>query len=198
MGFRFHRSLKILPGVRLNFSGSGISTSIGGRGAHVTFGHGRVRETIGVPGTGISYTTSRRTRNSSGSTRPNNGLGIGGWILVLFISMLALSALTEKKVSPGNAAAMSVAPPPARQSSSESSSLDTPLRASVPELHVSMVVATEALNQRDRPDGNVIGVLHRNALVDVFEQRGEWSRISSASNSQRWVYTSMLRPRNAE
>jgi uncharacterized protein DUF4236 len=33
MGFRFHRSLKILPGIRLNFGKRGISTSIGVRGA---------------------------------------------------------------------------------------------------------------------------------------------------------------------
>jgi hypothetical protein len=56
MGFRFRRTLKILPGIRLNLSRSGVSTSIGGRGAHITMGHGQVRETVGLPGTGISYT----------------------------------------------------------------------------------------------------------------------------------------------
>jgi hypothetical protein len=56
MGFRFRRSIKILPGIRLNFSRSGVSTSVGVRGAHVTVGHGKVRETVGLPGTGISYT----------------------------------------------------------------------------------------------------------------------------------------------
>ena len=30
--------------------------SIGVRGAHVTLGHGKVRETVGLPGTGLSYT----------------------------------------------------------------------------------------------------------------------------------------------
>jgi len=57
MGFlRFRRSVRLFPGVRLNFSRRGISTSIGGRGAHVTIGHGQVRETVGIPGTGVSYT----------------------------------------------------------------------------------------------------------------------------------------------
>jgi len=56
MGFRFRRSIRILPGIRLNLSKSGVSTSIGVRGAHVTMGHGKVRETIGLPGTGLSYT----------------------------------------------------------------------------------------------------------------------------------------------
>lgn len=39
MGLRFRRSVKILPGVRLNFSKSGVSTSIGGKGATLNFGH---------------------------------------------------------------------------------------------------------------------------------------------------------------
>jgi hypothetical protein len=56
VGFRFRRSIKILPGIRLNISRSGVSASVGVRGAHVTVGHGKVRETVGLPGTGISYT----------------------------------------------------------------------------------------------------------------------------------------------
>ena len=61
MGWRFSKRVKVLPGVSLNFSKSGISTSIGPRGAKVTIGHGQVRETVGVAGTGISYTTVHRT-----------------------------------------------------------------------------------------------------------------------------------------
>ena len=56
MGFRFRRSIKILPGIRLNFGKRGISTSIGVRGAHVTFGKTGTRTTVGLPGSGISYT----------------------------------------------------------------------------------------------------------------------------------------------
>jgi len=67
MGWRFRRSVKLLPGVRLNFSKSRVSTSIGGRGAHVTIGHGQVRETVGIPGTGISYSTVRSSRKRSAS-----------------------------------------------------------------------------------------------------------------------------------
>jgi hypothetical protein len=56
MGFRFRRSFRILPGLRLNIGKRGVSTSIGVRGAHITVGHGQVRETVGLPGTGLSYT----------------------------------------------------------------------------------------------------------------------------------------------
>jgi len=65
MGLRFRRSVKILPGVRLNFSKSGVSTSVGTRGAHVTIGHGQVRETVGIPGTGLSYTEVQSTKTGS-------------------------------------------------------------------------------------------------------------------------------------
>jgi hypothetical protein len=33
MGWRFHRDLNIIPGVRLNVSKSGVSTSVGPHGA---------------------------------------------------------------------------------------------------------------------------------------------------------------------
>lgn len=55
MGFRFRRRFKIFPGVSVNLSRSAVSTSIGVKGAHITVGHGQVRETIGIPGSGISY-----------------------------------------------------------------------------------------------------------------------------------------------
>ena len=54
--FRFYRRLKIAPGITLNFSKSGVSTSLGPRGAKVTIGKKGVRKTFGIPGTGMYYT----------------------------------------------------------------------------------------------------------------------------------------------
>ncbi len=56
MTLRFRRSFKVLPGIRLNLSKRGVSTSIGVRGAHVTLGRTGVRTTVGIPGTGLSAT----------------------------------------------------------------------------------------------------------------------------------------------
>ena len=55
-GFRFRKTIGVAPGVRINVSKSGASTSIGGKGATVNVGMGR-RPTInlGIPGTGLSY-----------------------------------------------------------------------------------------------------------------------------------------------
>ena len=55
MGFRFRKGLRLLPGVRLNFSKSGASLSLGGRGMSVNLSPSGVRTTVGVPGSGMSY-----------------------------------------------------------------------------------------------------------------------------------------------
>ena len=55
MGFRFRRSVKLLPGVRLNFSKSGVSTTVGRRGASVNVGKRGAHVNLGVPGSGVGY-----------------------------------------------------------------------------------------------------------------------------------------------
>ena len=65
MGVRFRKSIKVLPGVRLNISKSGISTSVGKRGATVNFSKRGTRATVGIPGTGISYSTMVGKKRSS-------------------------------------------------------------------------------------------------------------------------------------
>lgn len=57
MGFRFQKRIKIIPGVTVNLSKSGLSTSVGTTGARVTLGHGKTRTTVGLPGSGISHTS---------------------------------------------------------------------------------------------------------------------------------------------
>ncbi len=56
MGFRFQKRIRILPGVYINLSKSGVSASLGGHGATVNVGaDGRRMITLGIPGTGMSY-----------------------------------------------------------------------------------------------------------------------------------------------
>ena len=57
MGFRFRKSVKICKGVKVNFSKSGASLSVGGQGHSVNIGK-HSRATLGIPGTGLSYSTS--------------------------------------------------------------------------------------------------------------------------------------------
>jgi len=65
--WRLFRRKNVLPGVRVNLSKSGPSLSVGVRGAHVTLGRRGVTRTVGVPGTGIFY-TSRSGRHTGAHT----------------------------------------------------------------------------------------------------------------------------------
>jgi hypothetical protein len=98
MGFRFRRSIKILPGIRLNFGKRGISTSIGVRGAHVTFGKTRTRTTVGLPGSGMSYThvdKPRREQLVAPDSAPESSAPPGkawcGWLWIV-LAILAIAA----------------------------------------------------------------------------------------------------------
>lgn len=58
MGFRFRKSVKILPGVRLNFGKKGFtSTTIGGKFFKTNVSNRGVKHTFSLPGTGVSYQT---------------------------------------------------------------------------------------------------------------------------------------------
>lgn len=53
MGWRFRKRIKLLPGIKLNVSKSGISLNAGVRGASITIGKSGIYSNIGIPGTGI-------------------------------------------------------------------------------------------------------------------------------------------------
>lgn len=70
MGFRFRKSWKIAPGIRLNLGKKSASISFGGKGARYTVSStGRKTATVGISGTGISYskTTGATTRGRDGA-----------------------------------------------------------------------------------------------------------------------------------
>ena len=56
MGFRFRKSFKIAPGVRVNVGKKSVGISAGVKGARVSVNSsGRKTTTVGIPGTGLSY-----------------------------------------------------------------------------------------------------------------------------------------------
>lgn len=70
MGFRFQKRIKILPSITLNLSKSGVSTSVGVKGAHLNFGRGQTRTTVGLPGSGLSHTTINSDGSPKASVEP--------------------------------------------------------------------------------------------------------------------------------
>jgi Protein of unknown function (DUF4236) len=53
MGLRFRKQLRIIKLVRLNISKSGISTTIGPRGASINIGRRGIFRNLGIPGSGF-------------------------------------------------------------------------------------------------------------------------------------------------
>ena len=53
MGWRYRKRIKILPGIHINISKSGVSTNVGVKGASVTFGPKGTYVNTGLPGTGL-------------------------------------------------------------------------------------------------------------------------------------------------
>lgn len=104
MGFRFRKSVKIAPGVRLNLNRKSASISLGGKGAHYTVSStGRKTATVGLPGTGISYSVTESTGKSSSRTKSGgthssgNGGGKknkGGCLMILLALMFWPFALS--------------------------------------------------------------------------------------------------------
>ena len=77
MGLYWRRSTKILPGVRINWSKSGPSISMGPKGAKVNIGKRGTYVSGGIPGTGLYYRqkvggSSKSSCSSNGGSYPTN------------------------------------------------------------------------------------------------------------------------------
>ncbi len=71
MGLNFRKSIKIAPGIRVNVSKKGLSSvSVGGKGARVNVSKKGTRTTVGIPGTGLSY--SKFSSHTKKTTRREN------------------------------------------------------------------------------------------------------------------------------
>lgn len=64
MGFKFRKSIKIAPGVKMNVGKRGVGVSVGGKGLRYSVNtSGRRTTTVGVPGSGLSYSSTNSSRN---------------------------------------------------------------------------------------------------------------------------------------
>ena len=71
MGFRFRKSIKIAPGIKLNFNKKSTGITIGGKGAHYTVNSkGKRTASVGIPGTGLSYSESFGGEKSKKRKKP--------------------------------------------------------------------------------------------------------------------------------
>lgn len=66
MALRYRRSKKILPGVRLNINKNSVGLTLGGKGLKYTINSkGKKTATVGIPGTGLSYSKNLSTKQKN-------------------------------------------------------------------------------------------------------------------------------------
>ena len=94
MGFRFRRSLRLAPGIRINLSKTGASLSLGRRGATLNFSGRGTKATVGLPGSGLSYSTMIQPGPPTALPRDEvRGLNAIGFIVVAIVVLIVLFVL---------------------------------------------------------------------------------------------------------
>ena len=89
MAWNYRKRIKIAPGIHLNLSKGGVSTSIGPKGAKVTFGEKGTYMNKSIPGTGL-YS---REKMSGSNNSSNSGCAI---VLVAIILIIGVAFLCIK------------------------------------------------------------------------------------------------------
>lgn len=208
MGFRFRKSIKLMPGVRLNISKGGFSTSIGRPGATVNIGKRGVRGTVGLPGTGLSYSDMLVKRDGRGkrtvvepevgSAAPSTfslkaiilGIVIVALVLVGVLFVAGLSSARQSAPAVGTQAAIRSSQPDDRGAdatlSGTLSSEEAPTSTSV---HVAPGSKCHA-NPSAR--GKVVATLGDDTVFSLMDQQAGWSRIVS-EDQDCWVASGLVR-----
>src|SRR5512138_2958273 len=116
MPIRFRKSFTPFPGVRVNVSKGGTSITVGKKGFHLNFSKRGVKQTVGLPGSGISQTSYLVKNDTKSDTEPKQDKkekendhepeekrervargespeGISGWILFLCLVVVYFGAV---------------------------------------------------------------------------------------------------------
>ena len=187
MGFRFRQTVRLLPGIRLNLSRSGISTSFGGRGATLNLSPKGIRTTIGLPGSGMSYSTLHPfpvdgpTVNAVAKSLVKFGCAA---LAVIGGGLVALSQCSQKTA-------------PQRQAAETTA--QTPLAQVTPPTTKTMYVIPNLLNCRQSANetANIVKTLRTGSAVIVSRNWADWTEIDGPKTC--WVksiyITESARPR---
>ena len=184
MGLRFRKSVKILPGVRLNFSKSGMSTSIGGPGATVNFGPKGTRHTVGLPGSGLSYSTftpkgGDRAPAPSASDPADKLTGCGvAFVLIILIAAVArcaggMSGGTATPVATASAEAFYAEPSGAAAQFADGDRV--------------AVTSTSLFTRSEPSTGAVVtGSFRKGETATIVRRSGEWLQVAQGA-AMVWI-----------
>lgn len=112
LGWNFRKSVKIAPGVKINFSKRSVGMSVGPKGYKVSVNSkGDVHKTVSIPGTGLYKREKLNTKQtktvpvSSQTTPRETGwlkiLRIPLWIVALFFAFVSFSFFFDGDISTG-------------------------------------------------------------------------------------------------
>lgn len=104
MGLRFRKSFKVAPGVKVNLNKKSAGVTIGTKGAHYTVNtSGKRTASVGLPGTGLSYSTSLGGGKKGTKRKPtkkdtfNKVIGIVIAIVAIVCTAGAIKNAMDKK-----------------------------------------------------------------------------------------------------
>ena len=93
MALRFRRSIRLVPGIRLNLGLHGVGLSVGPRGLHVGVNRRGMYTSAGIPGTGIYAVHHVRTSAGQHPSVAGNAAGLVAGIIAAVAIILLLVAV---------------------------------------------------------------------------------------------------------
>lgn len=192
MGFRFRKTIRLLPGVRLNISKGGFSTSVGQPGATINIGKRGVRGTVGLPGSGLSYSDmivkrgqaqERVTPQAIGHDAPD--ASSPGRRNVLIVTLVVVAVIVALLFAAGLMSA--------RQSTPLAPPVALPNSAPAPLREAGSTHVTTDANCRANPNsrGKVVATLSDNQELTVVDRQSGWVRVTT-ENDDCWVASHLV------
>lgn len=184
MGLRFQRVLRVFPWLRINVSKSGVSGSVGPRGADINIGRHGVTTNAGIPGTGISY----RSRLGGHGSK----LGILALVAALgFAAFRNTDRLTSLFQHPPTSVAGAAKTLTASKRELAALSIAD---AAVPARGLRYVRRGGSdLRESPRASAQILKKESKGAQVELLSTSGPWAQVRDG-NITGWMRASVLRP----
>jgi len=186
MGFRFQKRIRILPGVRINLSKSGVSTSLGPRGADMNIGKDGITTNAGIPGTGISYRQKLGGQKLDGKGK-SGLLGILAVVAGLGVWAFQHAGKIEKFFAPTAPQAAGIAPQPA---SLPQATAHAAVNTAAPGLRY-VHRAGSVIRDKPKTSGHVLKKELKDVPVTLVSESDGWAKVTD-DNITGWMRASVL------
>lgn len=200
MGFRFRKTIRLLPGVRLNISKGGFSTSVGQPGATINIGKRGVRGTVGLPGSGLSYSDMIVKRGQGQDRVISQGLGYDapdasrfGRRHLLIVALVVVAVIVALLFAAGLMSARQ-STPLASQGPAIAPAVALSNSAPAPQREATSTHVTTDANCRANPNsrGKVVATISNSQEFTIIDRQSGWVRVTT-ENDDCWVAAHLVR-----